>query len=701
MAKSKIIVIGGGFGGVKCAKTLRRSLSSQEHGIVLFNPENHMVFHPLLAEVAGASLHPTSLAAPLRRILPAVECRTEEVLNIDLERSQIEYKGHDGMARRMDYDHVVIACGAAVNMAAVPGMADDAFSLRTVGDALAVRAHVSQQLERAEVCEDTQRRRWYLSFIIVGGGFSGAEVAGEINDLVRGSRRFFRNIAEEDIGVTLIHSRSQLLPEVSPRLRDIARARMEEAGIRMILNSRVELVTPEGVRLQSGTMIRGATVVSTVGNAPSPVVERLEATKERGRLLCEPEMRLRGFSNAWAVGDCARIVNTYDGSISPATGQFAERQGKQVARNIVRVLQGRNTRAFSYKPIGQLCSIGGKKAVGEILGVSLSGFLAWFIWRGVYLFKMPSWSRRLKVGFDWAWELFFSRDLAHLKADPTDRVGRACYHPGDYIFRREEPAANFYVIQKGEVEVLRARDGVEDAETVAVLGCGDFFGEMALLDDRPRRHSVRARTSVEVLVMGRKLFSRISQSLAPLRENLAAAVRRRTSIWQNLPQVRSILEQEPLASFVEPLPTEPLKGNVTLEQVITLLNRKGLDFYYVVDEADRLTGVLTRTDLLRAMEAMASTPVAARPHIKVEDIMVANPITASLEDSSVVMMATMREHGLKKLPIVESRDARSLKGYVRVERIMDLVLQKLHGFRKPGVLRESPSQTVLPKEFQT
>lgn len=300
----------------------------------------------------------------------------------------------------MPYDHVVVACGTVVDLSRIPGMADHAFPLRTVGDAIALRYHVMQRMEKAEVCDDPEQRRWYLSFIVVGGGFSGVEVAGEINDLVRGTRHLFDNIASQDIAVTIIHSGDRILPELSPKLRDFAQPKMEEAGIKVTLNSHASFLTPEGVGLKDGRVIHGATVVCTVGNAMSPVIERLEIPKERGRLVTEADMRIKGFEKAWAIGDCVCIINAYDGKLSPQTGQFAERQGLQVAENIIRALNGRKPRPFYFKPIGQLCSIGGHSAVAEILGMRISGFIAWFLWRSVYLFKLPSWPRRIKVGFD-------------------------------------------------------------------------------------------------------------------------------------------------------------------------------------------------------------------------------------------------------------------------------------------------------------
>lgn len=529
MATRRIVIVGGGFAGVECARRLRRALARNEWEIVLFNRENHMVFHPLLAEVAGASINPDAVAAPLRQMLPGVKHRTEEVERVFLGASEVEYAGDDGKLRRMGYDHIVLAVGSVVNLGMVPGMADHAFPLKTIGDAMALRAHVMHKLEQAEVCEDAERRKWYLSFVIVGGGFSGVETAGELNDLARESCRFFQNFCGDDVSVTLVHSREQILPEVTPTLREFARAKMERAGIRMALNARVALATSEGVGLKDGTMIRGATVVCTIGTTMPPVVERLDAPKEGGRLLTEPDMRLQGRQNAWATGDCARVMNAYDNQPSPTTAQFAVRQGKQVARNIVRAVRGEGTEPFRFKPLGQLCAIGGRRAVAELFGMKLSGFFAWFLWRTVYLMKMPSVARKIKVGLDWAWDLFFARDLAYVKTGTSERVSNAYYRPGDYVFHAGDPAGNFYVIEKGEVEILKAPGGDAPEEVVAVLGPGDFFGEMALMDHRPRSASVRARTAIEVVILGRDVFTQISGALKPLREIVVEAARRRGS----------------------------------------------------------------------------------------------------------------------------------------------------------------------------
>jgi len=675
----RIIILGGGFAGAKCARTLRKLLPSSQCDIVLFNHENHMVFHPLLAEVVSAALQPKDVAAPLRQLLKDVQCRTEDVLAIELDDNLIEYEAHDGTRRKMSYDHLVIAAGAGVNLGLVPGMDDHAFSLKTVGDALALQTHIMEQMERAEVCEDIAQKRCYLSFIIVGGGFSGVEVAGEINDLVRRSCKFFSAIKPEDISVTILQSADQLLMEVTPWLRDFARKKMEEAGVSVKLHSYAARATREGVTLKDGTQVRGATIVCTIGTTTLPLVLRLNVPKERGRLVTAADMSLPDYPNAWAIGDCASIVNAVDGNRCPPVAQFAERQGVQAAQNIARRLKSESTKPFSYKMMGQLCSIGGQCAIAEIMGIKLSGFIAWFLWRGIYLLKLPSIAQMIKVGIEWQCDLIFPRTLAHLKADRTRRICKAYYAEGDFICHEGDPATDFFLIEQGEVEILRKQEG-GNQEIVAVLSQGDFFGEGALIDSRPRNASVRARTEVQLVVLGRNIFTQISAALAPLKDAVASAAKRRsTNVWKNLLDARTILEAIPLASLIEPLPGAPLQTDGAVDEAIERMNKHRLDFCCVVDKQLHLTGIVTRSDLLRALEVAAFSEASAGLQITVKEIMVKDPVAICLDDSTGLAMLTMREHGLKRIPVIESCSNRTIRGYVRLEGIMDRVVKALTG----------------------
>lgn len=666
----RIIIIGGGFAGVTCARTLRRTLPPESCEIVLFSRENNMVFYPLLAQVAGATINPGAVTVPLRQMLPGVRCRTEDVRQIDLAASEVEYEGYDGRMNRMPFDHTVIACGASVNLTMVPGMADHAFPLKSVGDAMALRFHVTDQLEKAEVCTDPERRRWYLSFVVVGGGFTGVEAAGEINDLVRASVKFYGNFSTRDVTVTLVHSRAHILPEVSASLQEFAQTKMEQAGIRMVLNAHAALATAEGVELKDGSMIRGGTVVCTIGTTMPQLVQRLDVPKERGRLLTDVDMRLRGIPNVWAVGDCAHIVNTYDRGVAPPTGQFAERQGRQAANNIVHVLQGRPARPFFFKPLGQLCGIGGRNAVAEILGLRLSGFPAWWLWRTVYLLKSPSWSRRIKIAFDWTWELFFPRDLAYPRTGRTERIGRANYRAGDHIVVEGEPGLNFYVVERGEVEVLRERRG-EPTQIMAVLGPGEFFGEMALIDDSPRIASVRARTAVEVLVMGKEIFSQISGALAPFRNLVAQALRwRRPRLNPRLRQAWAVLEQQPLSVLLDAVPAQRLSPDDTFDAAVRTFDQRAVEFLCVVDKDERLQGIVTRNELFEAF-AQGQSPATL-----VRDLMRTQPIAVTPDQTNLTVGDLMNRYDLDWLPVIEDKENPRLIGIVRSEKMLRCLMQQ-------------------------
>ena len=677
----RVVIIGGGFAAVKFAKTLRGKLSVSECQILLFNRENHMVFHPLLADVAGASINADAAAAPLRQMLPGVECRTERVQRIDLPASEIEFDSAGGRPARLQYDHVVIACGAESNLGIIPGMTEHAFPFKVMRDALELRQHVVRQMENAEVSTDLDRRRWYLSFIIVGAGFSGAEVAGEINELVRSSTRFYRNFHKEDVTVTLVHSQEQILPEVAPKLRAFAQKRMQKAGITMLMKTRAVAATHEGIHLQDGRTLAGATVVCTIGTTISPIVERLNVPKERGRISTVPDMRIEGQTNAWAIGDCALIVNAFDNKPSPTTGQFAERQGRQAALNLVRIVRGQPTEPFRFKALGQLCSIGGYQAVAEMLGMRVSGFPAWVMWRGVYLFKLPTWSRRIKVALDWAWDVLFPRDLSFLSTDAAEQVTHAYYRAGDFIHRRGESTQVFSIIQEGEVEVLQATEENQEAKVIAILGKGGFFGEEALLANRPHETNIRARTVVRLAQIGSARFSEMASSFPPLRDLIAKAVTQHSGdFWRHLPLAEPLLEGETIASLMDPLSSKQLSKESTFADAVAALTASTTGQLLVLDERQQLWATLDREDLYQIIARVAATSKDTKGDFtrnKLGDLLFSDPLRVALEDSTFVASATMLDHGISWLPVVQGKNDPRPVGCLRGDKISQRIIEKL------------------------
>ena len=676
----KVIVVGGGFAAVQFAKTLRKKLRASECEILLFSRENHMVFHPLLADVAGASINPDAAATPLRQMLPGVACRTERVQRIDLASSEIEFDEGTGTLCRLPYDHLVIACGAESNLGIIPGMTEHAFGFKVMRDATDLRQHIVRQMEQAEVSRDPELRRWHLSFIVVGAGFSGVELAGEINELVRSSTRFYRNFQKQDVVVTLVHSQDHILPEVARTLGEFARKRMEKSGITIRLATRAVAATHQGIELSNGQMLEGGTVVCTIGTTISPLVQQLDVPKERGRIRTTPEMRIEGQRNAWAIGDCAFIINASDNQPSATTGQFAERQGRQAALNLVRTVKGEATQPFRFKALGQLCSIGGYQAVAEMFGMRISGFLAWFLWRGVYLVKLPTWSRRIKVGLDWAWDLLFPRDLSFLNTDSGQSLTRAYYRPGDFIQRQGDLARVLSVIEEGEVEILQSTEDNPEAKVIAVLAKGDFFGEAVLSAGR-HETSTRARTVVRVRQIGSTLFSQVSSAFSPFRDVLSKAIMRRSGgFWSRMPLAKSLLAEESLASVLDPLPPGSLGKEATFGNAITALSESATGQLLVLDEKQCLWATLDRDDLYHVIARIALLPLDTRAELgqrRLVDLLVGNPLCVSLQDSPLVASATMLEHAVSWLPVVQSKEDRRPVGCVRAAKIGSRLVQKI------------------------
>jgi NADH:quinone reductase (non-electrogenic) len=419
MNDKRIVIIGGGFAGITLAARLERQVP-EGWQIDLLSQENYITYNPLLPEVVGASLLPGHVVAPLRQMVKRTRVCMVKVTEIDLETKMLSYLG-EGLGT-MPFDHLVLAVGQSANLSVVRGMANYALPLKTLGDALFLRNRVISRLEQAELNPDPEARRWLTTFIVVGGGFSGVEVAGELVDFLHASLRYYPRLVKEDCRVIMLHGTERLLPELSASLGEFAFRKMCMEGLDIRLQARATLVDDRGVHLDDGEFIPAGTVVCTIGTAPNPLVSALPVPKTRGRIDTAPDMSVPGFDGVWALGDCAAVPNALDGKISPPTAQFADRQARVLARNIAASLHGRPTQPFGYKPVGQLSSIGHNKAVAEMYGVRIAGFVAWLLWRGVYLLKIPTLARKVRLYLEWNWAMFFPPDISHLGYARTKRM---------------------------------------------------------------------------------------------------------------------------------------------------------------------------------------------------------------------------------------------------------------------------------------
>jgi NADH dehydrogenase len=421
-AKKRILILGGGFGGMRTAECLEEQLRADPSvSITLVSDTNALLFTPMLAEVAGSSLEPSHISTPLRSSLHRTEFIRGHAVKIDLERRRVilDHGSTDtGPPREIPYDHLVLALGAVSNYFGMANIVKFAFGFKSLLDAIRIRNHVIEMFERADRESDPSQRRALLTFVIAGGGFAGVELAGALNDFAHGIIADYPNLRSEELTVVLVHARDRILPELSESLAHYAQKKMEERGVRFRLNSRLTDAQPDVVVLSDGE-IRAATLVWTAGTAPNPLLKSLPVERDlRGAVVVDETLAVRGHIDLWALGDCAAVSDTKHGKTCPPTAQFALRQAEVLAKNIHAQLKSCPNRTFHFDSLGAMCVVGHQTACAELTvpfartrAVRFSGLLAWLMWRGVYLSKLPGVERKIRVLMDWTVELFFPRDI--------------------------------------------------------------------------------------------------------------------------------------------------------------------------------------------------------------------------------------------------------------------------------------------------
>lgn len=288
-------------------------------------------------------------------------------------------------------------------------------ALKTVGDAMHVRNMVLRRVARMELETDPATRARLGHFVVIGGGFSGVETAGELVDCLRSIRRYYPRVLEHELGVTLLQDQARLLPELSERLSRAAHASLAARGVRVRVGARARCVGERGVLLDAGEFLPAASVICTIGTRPNVLVERMALPTLRGRIVVNPDLSVEGVPRVWAVGDCALVPNAHDGKVAPPTAQFAVREARCAARNVLATLAGVPTRTFHYRPRGAMAAIGHRKGVASVYGLPLWGLPAWLLWRAYYLAQMPTFGRKLRIFVEWTWGMFFPNDITHLR----------------------------------------------------------------------------------------------------------------------------------------------------------------------------------------------------------------------------------------------------------------------------------------------
>jgi NADH dehydrogenase len=469
-----VVIAGGGFAGAYCARALGRLFGKEEgeKRVALVAERNVLVFQPMLAEVAGSSLSPADVVNPLRQFCKGVNVLQGTIQKIDwASKYMIIDGGRFTRDHKVGFKHLVMALGSITDLSSVPGLAEHGWLMKNVSDALRLRAALINRLEEANLVEDDATRQRLLTFIVVGGGYTGVETAGQMLDFIRQAHRYYANLRESKLRVVLIHSRGELLGEIGPELGSYARQVLEKRGVEVRLNTRVSAVTARQVVLGDGTSIEANTVVTTIGNAANPIVtdlcKQVGVVAPYGRVPTDVTMRVAGLETLWAAGDGAAVPWNDRGKdkVSPQTAQFAFRQGTLLGKNVFAVLNGQAPRPFKYTYMGQLASIGERQAVAEIFGFHFKGFLAWWMWRTIYLAKLPGTMRKLRVMIDWTFDLIFPRDISQLLPPPEDVVRAIHLEKGETLFTQGTPCRAFFFIRQGALTL--SAEGLPDRQVAA------------------------------------------------------------------------------------------------------------------------------------------------------------------------------------------------------------------------------------------
>ncbi|OAI40870.1 hypothetical protein AYO41_01715 [Verrucomicrobia bacterium SCGC AG-212-E04] len=435
--KTRILILGGGFGGAYTAQKLEHLVShSPEVEITLVSQENFILFTPMLHEVAGADVTPADIVQPLRKMLRRTNVVIGDLESIDLNAKRVRV-AHPSLARTYDlsYDHLVLAVGAVTNFFHTPGMAEHAMTMKSLGDALMVRNRTIDALEVADNEADEAERRAMLTVVVAGGGFAGVETVGAVNDFLREAMKFYRHLKEEMIRIVLVHHGEVVLPELGESLGRYAQQKLIERGVEIILKSKVSSFDGNVAVISDGTKVPTHMLIWTAGTTPPAALAKLPCKMERGRVLADECMRVPDWPGVWALGDCAAVPDVLNpGKFYPPTAQHACRQGVVLAGNIMRSLHGEAPLPFKFKIIGLLATIGRRHGVAQVFGLRFSGFIAWWMWRGIYLSKLPGFPKKVRVAVDWLLDFLFAKDIVQLRTLQSVNISapeETAQHPSD------------------------------------------------------------------------------------------------------------------------------------------------------------------------------------------------------------------------------------------------------------------------------
>ncbi len=428
--KKKIVILGGGFAGVECARQLESDFGDDpDIELVMISEDNFLLFTPMLPQVASGMIETRHIVLPIRTVCEKTKFYEGRIKNIDPYGKLVTLWGtRDKRSVSIHYDFLVVALGSETNFFGMADVEKNAYTMKTLNDAVMLRNGVIDMLEQAENETNPILRKSFLNFVVVGGGFAGIETAGELMDLLLDARKHYPTIHEEDLKVVVLEALPMILPGFNEKLAEFAKDKMTERGIDIRLKTAVTSFDGNEVTTKSldenpkdpvdeskVDAIRTKTLVWTAGVTPVNTIKRSMFKTDKGKVIVNDYLEVQDFPGVFAIGDCALFIDPETQRPFPPTAQLAEAQAKTAATNLKALITNSKKEKLEYHSKGQMAIIGKRSGIATFLGMNISGFWAWLIWRNVYLSKISTFDKKTRVFLDWTIDLFFDRDISRLK----------------------------------------------------------------------------------------------------------------------------------------------------------------------------------------------------------------------------------------------------------------------------------------------
>jgi NADH dehydrogenase len=521
---TRVVCLGGGWVAIYLARALRPALKTGRFKLTVISRDNYSTVHGLIAEMLTCKIQPQQINSSVREMIAPAQLHNAEIQSVDLTNRYVHTRRLlDGRADRVPYDHLVVGVGSVEDFSRYAGIGEHTFPLKTFADCYRLRNHLVSVLETASIETDPAERRRLLTFVVAGGNYAGVEVACDLVDYFRFlTRHRYPELNSQEFRVVLVESGPRILPELGkrhPYLVSYAEKRVSELRIELRLDTRLHAATAEEAILTAGERIPTRSIITCTGMKCSPLLEQFPCERDsRGRLITDQFCSVPGLANVWAGGDCAAVPHP-DGGTCPPLAHYAQKAGSNIGTNILRRAAAKPLKPYSFNGLGEACTLGHRSAIAHMKGIPACGFPAWIGWRFIVLTMfVPSWTRRVRLMFDWWLTLILGRDVVNPRIEDRGAISHVLYEPGQIIIAAGETRRYHYLVESGEVDVV-ASD--QDGEVIlSSLRGGDYFGD----DCRPVSEcSIRARTRVRILAID----SEAADALSSVRPDLATILKQR------------------------------------------------------------------------------------------------------------------------------------------------------------------------------